>query len=832
MAALLAFIPMIPQNADPAYAAEGLCGVIKGDNSEDQDYGRWSEPVRSYLIKEGSQLMRVQASEDEAGKFQATYYDASTYKAVSRKTVNTDLPIFGGFATDGNYYYVVTGQNNTSSSDSVEVFRVQKYDKNWNSLGYDSLYGANTMYPFDAGSCRFAFTGNYMAVRTAHEMYSGHQANVTILFNTSSATITDSQYDVSNIGRGYVSHSFNQFVVLNGGKIVALDHGDAYPRSIVLCEYPTNVTSGKFNSSSVTSTDVLTFEGSIGNNSTGATVGAFEMNSSNYLVAYNTVKRDSDFESYDTHNIYVAVIDKSSKSITRRQFTYYDEGSGDTSTPHMVNIGGSYLLLWNERNEIFCNKITASGVKVDDANTSLGYGYLSDCKPFYDSSTNKVIWYDFNDGEEEFYEINLNTMKLNSYSHKYEHNHVYDSTSGGYATMKCTECGDTYEMLVPTDFTAKWKGNTSAYSEEMPKISYATTLYYDFSLTYAEYNYSMGRLSDMILESNDKVNCHVDADKKSITFDKTGTYSFTAYPKYNPTLKKTYSITVGTPLSKVTISADKTIVKPGETIKLSAVSEGGSSEIVYSFHAYISYGSYDSYYQTIRSAESANTCEWTPQSTGTYIVQVDAQDVGGDWSEAEDRVTIKVSNSTDSEDEDDSGISLVKYASVGKVSNKTYTGKDIMPEPTVQCFGVSLVKGRDYELSYSNNRSVGIGQITIKGIHTYSGTITKTFKIIPKKTAVKSTTTAYKTAITVKWNKISTRMTAKRINGYQVQIARNKAFTKGKKSSTVTGYKKTYLKFKGLKRKTSYYVRVRTYMKVGNSAYYSKWSKVKKIKTK
>ena len=570
MLTLILTFSFVSLDQDMAYAAEGtgLCGVVLGDNDGDQNYWRWAEPIRSYLIKEDSQLMRVQASEEETGKFQVTYYDPSTYMAVSRKTIYTDLPLFGGFATDGYYYYVVTGQNNTERSDNVEVFRVQQFDKNWNSLGYDSLYGANTMYPFDAGCCRFAFSGNYMVVRTAHEMYSGHQANVTILFNTSSCAITDSQYDVSNIGRGYVSHSFNQFVVINNDKIVALDHGDAYPRAFVLCEYPTNISSGKFNSSSVTSTNILDFEGATGDNETGATVGAFEMNSYNYIMAYNTVTRDSNFANYDTHNIFVDSIDKNSKSVRREQLTYYNEGEENASTPHMVNIGGAYLVLWNEANLIYCNKITAKGVKVDDANTLLGYGYLSDCVPLYDSDNYKVIWYNYDDGEEEFYEIDLNTMTLNSYEHRYEHNHVYDSTSGGYATMKCTECGNTYQMVTPVDFTAQWRGNNSVYSEEMPKISYATTLYYDFIVSYPDYDYNIGRLSDMVIEPNDSVNSHVDQDNKAITFDKAGTYSFTAYPKYNPSVKKTYNVTVGTPLSKVTISADKTTIQPNENHKL------------------------------------------------------------------------------------------------------------------------------------------------------------------------------------------------------------------------------------------------------------------------
>ncbi len=830
---------------EKAYAADGLCRVILGDNDSDQDYWRWSEPIRSYLIKEGSQLMRVQASDEDEGKFQATYYDPSTYKAVSRKTIYTDLPIFGGFATDGTYYYVVTGQNNTGCSDSVEVFRITKYDKNWKSLGFSRLYGANTKYPFDAGSCRFAFSGNYMVVRTAHEMYSGHQANVTILYDKANNSIKASQTEVANYKTGYVSHSFNQFVQINNNKIVAVDHGDANDtRALVLLEYPSAITTNSLptlstaNKTPVTMTKILSFAGSSGDNETGATVGAFEMNSSNYFIAYNTVVQDSNFANYDTRNLYVAVVNKNTKEITQRKITNYSEGEGNTSTPHLVAIGGgSYLLLWNEGNEVYGITLNANGT-ISSLKTLVGSAYLSDCKPLYDSNSNKVIWYNYDDDEEEFYELDLYTMSLTKHDYSYKHNHVYDSTSSdGYATMKCTNCGNTYKAVVPIDFTVKWNLSSSYYFDEaIPKPSYKSTVYYDFSsISYAEYNYNIEKLSDMVFTADDPVNCHVDESKKTITFDKAGTYSFTAYPKYNPTLKKSYTLVVGEPLSKVTLSADKTTIKPGETVQLTAVSEGGAG-IVYSFHAYTNTYGYESYYDTIRSAETSNSCEWTPQYGGTYIVKVLAQDSEGDMSEAEDKLTINVSNSstsssdTSSDDDSDSGISLPKYATVSKISNRTYSGKKIKPTPTVKCFGVTLVRNRDYKITYSKCKNVGTATVKITGMGTYSGTIKKTFKIRPKSTKVNKLTPKRK-AIKVTWTKKTAKMSKSRITGYQIQYSTSSKFKSAKKI-TVKGYKKSAYTIKKLKAKKKYYVRVRTYMKVGKKTYYSTWSKKKSIKTK
>ncbi len=80
--------------------------------------------------------------------------------------------------------------------------------------------------------------------------------------------------------------------------------------------------------------------------------------------------------------------------------------------------------------------------------------------------------------------------------------------------------------------------------------------------------------------------------------------------------------------------------------------------------------------------------------------------------------------------------------------------------------------------------------------------------------------------ILVKWNKNAS------ANGYQVQFATNKGFTKNKKTVTVKKAKTVSTTWKkGTKGKT-YYVRVRTYKTVNGKKYYSIWSVVKKVKAK
>ena len=76
-------------------------------------------------------------------------------------------------------------------------------------------------------------------------------------------------------------------------------------------------------------------------------------------------------------------------------------------------------------------------------------------------------------------------------------------------------------------------------------------------------------------------------------------------------------------------------------------------------------------------------------------------------------------------------------------------------------------------------------------------------------------------AFTVKWKKKSN------ITGYQIQYSTNSKFKKGNKSIKIKNAKTISKKITKLKAAKKYYVRIRTY----KGKKYSKWSKVKSIKT-
>lgn len=99
-------------------------------------------------------------------------------------------------------------------------------------------------------------------------------------------------------------------------------------------------------------------------------------------------------------------------------------------------------------------------------------------------------------------------------------------------------------------------------------------------------------------------------------------------------------------------------------------------------------------------------------------------------------------------------------------------------------------------------------------------------KVTVKKTTLKSAKNAKDKKLVVKWKKNTAG------NGYQIQYSTSKKFAKGNKTKTISKNKTTSYTIKKLKKKKTYYVRIRTYKKVSGKTYYSGWSSVKKVKIK
>ena len=153
----------------------------------------------------------------------------------------------------------------------------------------------------------------------------------------------------------------------------------------------------------------------------------------------------------------------------------------------------------------------------------------------------------------------------------------------------------------------------------------------------------------------------------------------------------------------------------------------------------------------------------------------------------------------------------------------TYTGKTIRPSVTVTVNG-KKIGASAYKLYYKNNKNSGIGTVQVRGIGKYSRiNKTLTFKIMPPKTLLTGLKKANR-SFTASWKKNI------QATGYQIQYAADSRFTKERKTVIVGKQSATRYKISGLKNKKTYYVRIRSYKRVGKKVLYSSWSTVKKIR--
>ena len=532
--------------------AVAQCVAYSGSNVNAQDYVQWSDTVKSYLtVCDNGNYMRVQSGAIE-GKLLVEYY-SSDFEPLSTKLIDNELPVFGAFYDSGDNYYVLSGQENPKQNDSLEVFRITKYDKNWNKIKSCGLYGANTTVPFDAGSARMTHSGDHLLVRTCHEMYkssdgNNHQSNVTIEVDMPSMTITDSYTGVMNVDYGYVSHSFNQFIKTDGNHIVALDHGDAHPRSAVLVKYNSDFTTGKFFPSyfdKVSNIDVVTYpEYTAGHyNYTGAAIGGFDVSSSSYIVAQSTVDLDY-INTSKTRNVYVSAVSKDLSTNKLNKITSYAEGTDSASAPLLVKINNnSFLLLWSRDTKVSCVKLNADGTVNGSIHTF--EGSLSDCQPVIKNG--RAVWYVYDKNNVTFNSLNLSNLddiKTVDVKTGHDYETKYASKTDGTVTQTCKSCGYVNKFTVPTSTTVYWRTDLSntSFSSVLSKTQFSVGDSIDFWL-YDDTDYTV-EFSDRSMVSVNKLENYAN-DIRRITFKNGGSLTVKIYPTYNPSVAKTYKFTCG-----------------------------------------------------------------------------------------------------------------------------------------------------------------------------------------------------------------------------------------------------------------------------------------------
>lgn len=148
---------------------------------------------------------------------------------------------------------------------------------------------------------------------------------------------------------------------------------------------------------------------------------------------------------------------------------------------------------------------------------------------------------------------------------------------------------------------------------------------------------------------------------------------------------------------------------------------------------------------------NANNCAnvtWSSDKENVAVVnKCDGVQTSDDYYTADAQVTIKgVGSATITATVDDNGtyhtasfvvnvtkpLVNVDTLSVPSIKAQTYTGKAITPAITVKDGSKVLKAGTDYTVSYTNNVNPGTAAVTIKGIGSYTGERSVSFKIEKK----------------------------------------------------------------------------------------------------
>lgn len=81
-------------------------------------------------------------------------------------------------------------------------------------------------------------------------------------------------------------------------------------------------------------------------------------------------------------------------------------------------------------------------------------------------------------------------------------------------------------------------------------------------------------------------------------------------------------------------------------------------------------------------------------------------------------------------------VTNISKTKISALKTGAFTGKPLTQALTITYGGKKLVNGRDYTLTWKNNKNIGIASVTIKGKGKYNGSVTKKFRITVQKNAV------------------------------------------------------------------------------------------------
>lgn len=380
---------------------------------------------KSELVATDDGYMRVYYDKEKIG---VEYYDEQ-FNIKSKKFLDMELDIWGGFYAGKNAYYIVEGQNNTAENDSAEVIRVIQYDKNWNKTGMEKItgnsgiFGGEVRYPFNYGCVEMTECNDILYIVTGHEGYvdslygQGHQGFLMIAVDEASMAGEIIDCDLW--------HSFAQYIESNDSNLYVLEQseGSRYTKL------------SKYNAGDMEKTSIPVFE--YGGSHTSAwalkcyaSVDGMALASDNVLCLGTSIDQ-SKYEEVDadmSHNIYLTVTPKTNftkEATTIKWLTDFNGGGKSFLGTKITKINEDrFMVSWevtDEKTTVNDNDtlsgsllhyvfIDGNGNKVSDEYTAKAP--ISDCHPIVKGS--KIVYYGSNSNMVNFYMIDTQNGKFSS----------------------------------------------------------------------------------------------------------------------------------------------------------------------------------------------------------------------------------------------------------------------------------------------------------------------------------------------------------------------------------------------------------------------------------
>lgn len=794
---------------------------------------------KSKLVETSSGYMRVFY---DGNKICIEYYD-DNFSIKSKKSIEMELEIWGGFFAGKDAYYVVEGQNNTDENNNAEVIRVIKYDTDWNKLGSakitsnSSLFGGEVRYPFDYGCVEMCENNGTLYIVTGHEGYvddsvgQGHQGFLMITVNESTMT--------GKIIKSDLWHSFAQYIKCKESYLYVLEQSEG-SRYTKLSKYSEENIKGE-------SIPVLEYGGSRTSAwaiACYASVDDMELSSNNALCLGTSIDQ-SKFDSVSqdmAHNIYLTVtpMNNFSKEATQVKWLTNYEGDGKCFLGTKITKvnDNRFMISWEEYNVsqtasmddtlsesvLHYVFVDGSGNKISEEFTASAP--ISDCHPIVKNS--KIVFYASNENMVNFYIIDASNGNFSKKVNRVAGENITWKLDNGLLTLSGTgsiTVDTKAKHRSPVSSTARshsYSSSDNAWKpirKEVEKIVIGRGI---TSIADNSFNY-FGNLTEVEIEDGVK------------SIGKEAFYSCDA-------------------LNKITIPSS--VISIGEDFLWTGSYWIGSNEHVVRATIYapsnsyaIKYAKEKDIYFKLTDAPKLDISTMTINNitdqiyTGKEICPtIRIQNGNTNLVNGED-YTVSYSNNTNIGTAtvtitgigDYTGV-ITKYfnivekkilldiskTKINNIADQIYTGKSIYPIIKIQNGNTSLVNGEDYTVSYSNNTNIGTATVTITGIGNYTRTVTKYFNILPQKVTGVTNKTQDIKSITVKWNKTAG------ATWYEVY----KYDTSKKKYIKVKTTSSNQYKVTNLKAGTTYQFKVRAYKTVSGKNYYSIYSSVVKLSTK